>query len=123
MKLTLKRALAAIILLLSFAATGAAGPFEDASAAYWRDDYPTALRQFRPLADGADPMAQTELGAMYYSGLGVPQNYAEAAKWYRLAASQGDASAQSLLGGTYSDGKGVPQDYVQAHTFPSSSSL
>ena len=36
MKLALKRALAAIILVLSLAAPVAAGPFEDATAAYSR---------------------------------------------------------------------------------------
>jgi hypothetical protein len=51
MKLTLKHALAAIILVLSFAAPVAAGPYEDAVAAFGRGDYATALRLIRPLAD------------------------------------------------------------------------
>ena len=29
-----------------------AGPLEDANAAYGKEDYATALRLFRPLADG-----------------------------------------------------------------------
>jgi TPR repeat protein len=114
-ELTLKPALAAIILLLSVAAPAvAAGPFEDASAAYWRDDYPTALRQFRPLADEGDARAQTMLGLMYTFGQGVPKDYAEAVKWYRLAANQGDAEAQGLLGSMYDDGLGVPRSHAEA---------
>ncbi len=59
--------------------------------------------------------AQFFLGRMYYSGRGVPQDYAEAMKRYRLAADQGDADAQFFLGGMYYSGRGVAQDYVQAH--------
>src|SRR5450759_1500494 len=83
MKLTLKHALAAIILVLSFAAPVAAGPFEDADAAYGRGDYATALRIRRTLAYQGDPVAQNYLGIMYERGHGVPQDYAEALNWYR----------------------------------------
>ena len=97
MKLTLKDTLAAIILVLSFAAPVAAGPFEDAAAAYGRGDYATALQLFRPLADQGNAGAQFNLGVMYAKDQGVPQNYAEAVRWYRLAADQGDANAQNNL--------------------------
>jgi TPR repeat protein len=84
MKFTLKHAFAAIFLMLSFAAPLAAGPYEDAVAAYNRGDYATALRLLRPLAEQGDVVAQFNLGTMYANGHGVSQNYAEAAKWYRL---------------------------------------
>ena len=61
MKRTLKHALAAIILVLSFATPVAAGPFEDADAAYGRGDYATALRIRRTLAYQGDPVAQNYL--------------------------------------------------------------
>jgi TPR repeat protein len=51
----MKHALAAIILALSLTAPVAAGPFEDATAAYDRGDYAVALRLFRPLANQGDP--------------------------------------------------------------------
>src|SRR5450759_4601026 len=96
MKLALKYALAAIILMLSFAAPVAAGPgedgvdaYNDGVAAYNRGDYATALRLFRPLADQGVAIAQNNLGVLYEKGQGLPQNYAEGAKWYRLAADQG----------------------------------
>jgi TPR repeat protein len=98
MKPTLKHALAAIILVLSLAAPVAAGPLEDAKAAWSRGDYATALQIFRPLANQGYAEAQRLLGAMYELGHGVPQNYAEAMKWYRLAADQGNAFAQHSLG-------------------------
>ena len=63
--------------------------------------------------------AQTNLGFMYSSGRGVPQDLGEAVKWYRLAAEQGNATAQSNLGSMYYSGEGVPQDYVQAYIWVS----
>ena len=65
MKLTLKHTLAAIILVLSFAAPVAAGPYEDAAAAFGRADYVTALRLLRPLADQGSARAQFDLGVMH----------------------------------------------------------
>jgi TPR repeat protein len=111
----MKHALAAIILALSLTAPVAAGPFEDATAAYDRGDYAAALRLLGPLANQGDAIAQSNLGFMYFSGQGVLQNHDEAAKWFWLAANQGVASAQALLGFMYADGQGVPQDYVRAH--------
>ena len=42
--------------------------------------------------------AQVNLGLMYDTGYGVPENKAEAVRWYRLAAEQGNAVAQYNLG-------------------------
>ena len=111
----LKHAVVAAVLMLSLAAPVAAGPFEDAVAAHEKRDYATALRLFRPLANGGDASAQSNLGVMYRNAQGVPQDYAQAMKWYRLAADQGNASAQYNLGIMYDKGQGVPQDYVLAH--------
>jgi uncharacterized protein len=113
MKLTLKHAVAAIIVTLSLAGTVAAGPREDAIAAFGRGDYATALRFFRPRAEQGDTRAQAMLGGIYYlGGHGVPPNYSEALKWFRLATDQ--PSAQNMLGNMYANGQGVPQNYVEA---------
>jgi uncharacterized protein len=63
MKLTLKHAVAAILLTLSLAAPVAAGPLDDATAAYARGDYATALRFIRPLAERGDANARYNLGS------------------------------------------------------------
>ena len=91
-----------------------AGPLEDASAAYQRGDYATALQLIQPLAAQGNAAAQTFLGLMHQSGLGVPKDYDEAVTWYRKAADQGDALGQTNLGLMYEEGRGVPQDYQQA---------
>ncbi len=84
-------------------------------AAYERGDYRTALKEYRPLAEQGDAVAQFALGTMYENGRGVPQNDAKAVRWYRRAAEQGFTSAQNNLGKMYRRGRGVPQDDVLAH--------
>ena len=83
------RIIAVLILMLSFAASGAAGPSEDADAAMKRHDYKTALRLIRPLAEQGDANAQYNLGVFYDNGLGVPQDRIRAYMWLNLAAMQG----------------------------------
>lgn len=114
MKLTLKHALAGVILILCMALPVAAGPLEDAAAAHSSGDYATALRLIRPLADQGNATAQSMMGILYSTGKGVTQSYIEAAEWYRLAANQGLASAQYNLGNLYGNGQGVPQNYTEA---------
>ena len=55
-------------------------------AASQREDYATAYRLWRPLADQGDASAQNNLSLMYNNGQGVPQDYAAAVSWYRKAA-------------------------------------
>jgi hypothetical protein len=106
--------LAGGVLALALFSAALAGPLEDATAAYQRGDYVTALRLLRPLADQGNAAAQDALGVMYHEGQGVPQDYARALAWYRKAAEQGTAVAQFNLGAMYADGEGVPQDYARA---------
>ncbi|MGI9250836.1 MAG: tetratricopeptide repeat protein [Pseudohongiellaceae bacterium] len=72
-------------------------------------------RRYQLVAEQGDADAQYDLGRVYYSGKGVPQDYAEAARWYQLAAEQGHADAQENLGSLYYRGQeGVPQDFTEA---------
>jgi uncharacterized protein len=84
--MTLKRAIAATILTMSFVAPAAAGPYEEAIAAYNSGDYATALLRFRPLADQGDPAAQYRLGYMYERGQGHTQDLVLAYMWFDLSA-------------------------------------
>ena len=67
------------------------------------------------VAEQGDSYAQRFLGASYYLGLGVTQDYAEAAKWYKKAAEQGDSVSQIILGAMYEKGKGISKDFVEAY--------
>ena len=93
----IRTVLLAAIIAMGVGGVAVAGPYEDAFAAYKRQDYTTAMLLFRPFADQGDAYAQSSLGFMYKYGMGVAQNDAEAAKWFRKAADQGNAYAQSSL--------------------------
>jgi uncharacterized protein len=115
MNRTFKAAVAALVLSVGFAGSVAAGPFEDAAAAYKKGDYATALGLIRPLAEEGNVAAQFNLGIMYQLSHGVPQDNDAAVSWYRKAAEQGLAEAQYNLGVMYANGEGVSQDYAAAH--------
>ena len=72
------------------------------------------FNQTQRLANQGIAEAQARLGAMYFEGKGVRQDYSKAAQWLEKAANQGDASAQALLGVMYYSGEGVRQDYAKA---------
>ncbi len=83
--------------------------------AYNSGNYTTALREWKPIAEQGNALAQSNLGVMYERGEGVVQDYKEAVKWYRKSAEQGDAPAQYSFGQMYEQGLGVLQDYVLAY--------
>ena len=101
--------------LMTLSSPVAAQDFQKGHVAYEAGDYATAIKQWMPLAEAGDALAQNSLGFMYQIGRGVPQDYQEALKWYRLAAEQDYAKAQSHLGIMYGGGYGVPQDDLMAH--------
>lgn len=88
--------------------------FSKGVAAYKRNDYVSALKEFQPLAEQGNAKAQYNLGLMYDSGEGVPQSSAKALSWYRKAAAQGHPDAQFNLAVAYKNGDGVPKDMASA---------
>jgi len=110
----IKAGFAVLVLMLGFTAPLVAGELEDGIAAFNRRDYATALRLLRPLADGGNAVAQTELGFLYNNGWGVQQNPIDAMTWFRKAADQGIATAKGELGIMYGDGLGVTQNPAEA---------
>ena len=91
--------------------------FDPASQAFLRGDYAMALREWRPLAEQGDASAQSNLGAMYVNGKGVPKDGRQAVFWFRQAAEQGNAGAQFNLGNMYANGEGVLEDNVRAYAW------
>lgn len=83
--------------------------------AYQKGDYPTAAKEWRPLAEQGSAAAQFNLGLLYYDGKGVPQDYEQAASWFTRSAEQDYSKAQYNLGAMYAVGKGVKRDYIQAY--------
>ncbi|MEN8220548.1 MAG: tetratricopeptide repeat protein [Pseudomonadota bacterium] len=72
-----------------------------------KGDYATAFKWFRNAAEQGHAAAQYNLGNMYHSGKGVPQNDPETAE-------QGDAQAQYNLGLIYAKGVGVYPNLQEA---------
>lgn len=101
----LKKALLAFV--ISFAVQPSLASFEEGMAAYQRQDYVNAFKEWRPLAGQGDAIAQYYMGVLYANGQGVEQSYEEAANWYEKAAEQDYAEAQYSLGELYDQGKGV----------------
>ncbi len=110
----MKRLWLASGLAVALAAPAWAG-FWDGVGAYSRGDYQTALREWKPLAEQGDGLAQNNLGILYDEGHGVAQDFARAAEWYQKAAEQRHDDAQNNLGRLYENGLGVEQDLVRAH--------
>lgn len=87
-----------------------------AAAAYERKDMPTAVRLWKVWAAKGNAEARTLLGAMYWSGEGVPRDHKEAARLYLLAANQGYARAQNDIGFMLGFGEGIPpRDDIEAY--------
>ena len=106
----LRLGFAALALCISLAPAAFGANLDAGFDAMQREDWPRALREFRPAAEAGEAEAQTAMGILYQQGSGVKQDYAEAARWYRMAADQGQGDAQVFLAFLYQDGRGVPKD-------------
>jgi len=87
---------------------------EEAKKAKQRNDFSSAYKLLKPLAEQGNADAQYNLGVLYNKGEGVPQSYAKAVKWFKKAAKQGLAVAQYNLGIKYANGQGVGKSYSKA---------
>lgn len=88
--------------------------YAKAKDAYAANDYTKAFNLYKKAAEQEYAEAQNQLGVMYSSGQGVPQDKTEAVKWFRKAAEQGHVKGQSNLRAMYLNGAGVNQDYAEA---------
>jgi TPR repeat protein len=110
-------ALAALFLASSpLAAQTLEADMKKAAGAYENKDMATSSRIWKVWADKGNAEARTLLGAMYWSGEGVPRDHKEAARLYLLAANQGYARAQNNIGFMLGFGEGIPPpDDVEAY--------
>ena len=77
-------------------------------------EWPEAIAWYQKAVDQNNSDAETNLGAIYGDGNGVPQDYTRAIALWQHAANQGSTVAQTDMGEMYLDGKGVGQDAGQA---------
>lgn len=106
---------ASLALSIATASLANASPIDDAEAAYYKDDFATAVTLYKILASQGNSRAMWRLGSLYESGEGVPQSYVDAIKWYRLSAERGDHDGLWSLGAMYEQGLAVPQNSMKAY--------
>ena len=117
LKIILSPATATVISAVAvFLATPAVGPAygQQANTPLVDEISPDSLAAVIYVAEQGDVFAQYNLGVMYDTGEGVPEDAAEAVRWFRAAAEQGHARAQYNLGVKYATGEGVPEDDAEA---------
>jgi len=68
------------------------------------------LDSYRVAAKRGDPVAEFNVGLIFYEGRGVPKDYEKALKWFRLASKKGHPAAQYYLGLSFDKGIGVKKD-------------
>jgi TPR repeat protein len=84
---------------------------------YNAGDYYSAFRICTKAAEQGNSGAQYNLGLMYDTGEGTPQDYKQALYWYTKAAEQGNSGAQSQLGFAFYLGEGTPKNNVLAYVW------
>lgn len=85
--------------------------------AFSKGDFATVVNLLRPLADKGDAVAQTGLGLLYLSGIGVQKDLSEAAKLLRSASAKNNEIAEYELGTMYRDGRGVQKSEPDAERY------
>src|SRR5262245_8692948 len=81
-----------------------AGDYGLAIDAAMKQDYKTAFREFKDLADSGMAAAQFNLALLYHHGRGIDVDIPMAVKYYAMAAEQGHSAAQNNLGSLYRRG-------------------
>ena len=111
MKINIHQIVLALFLLTTISAC-VAPDFDKGKEAYNKGE--TDLQKWQGLAEQGNAKAQFNLGVIYDSGRGVPEDDRRAVFWYSEAAKRGDANAQNNLGVMYANGRGVPKNDRQA---------
>ncbi|HMB77278.1 MAG TPA: tetratricopeptide repeat protein, partial [Kiloniellaceae bacterium] len=93
----------------------AAGTAGSGIEAFEKGDYERALAIWRTEADNGDREAAFQVGYLYDTGKGVPEDNALAASWYSKAAVLGHPFGQFNLAAMFANGDGVVRDRVLAY--------
>jgi TPR repeat protein len=111
----IKKNIATIITLLLFLpAPFSAQTFNDAYSDFKAQNYGSAFKKLKVLAEKNDDRAQSLLGYMYLNGTGTTKNGREAVKWYKKSAAANNIFAHSEIGRLYHAGDFVPQSFSKA---------
>lgn len=108
-------ALATALVALPPAAT--AQDFDKGYEFFQTGNYEAALKEWRPIAEQGNVLAQFSLGILYYNYFkadGALKDAKEALHWFRAGAEKGQPNAQTMLGVMHYGGKGVLTNTIEA---------
>ena len=88
----------------------AAGAMDQARAAFARQDYAEAVKDWTLAAEAGDAAAMTDLGLAAVNGYGAPSDLPAAARWFQNAAKAGNAAGMVNLAALLLNGAGLPKD-------------
>ena len=91
--------------------------FLNLNIAYSQLSIDTDIQILRAQSDEGNAEAKFFLGALYYSGQGVEQDFSEALKLFKESSNSGYTSATYNLGVIYAKGRGVDVDEDKAIKF------
>ena len=91
--------------------------FLNLNIAYSQLSIDTDIQILRAQSDEGNAEAKFFLGALYYSGQGVEQDFSEAVKLFKESSNSGYTSATYNLGVIYAKGRGVDVDEDKAIKF------
>jgi uncharacterized protein len=77
--------LTTLVLGFGLVVPGSDGTHADVSNTEKQQDFVTALRVIKPLAEEGDAFAQLATGIMYFNGWDTPRDYVQARMWFNLA--------------------------------------
>lgn len=108
--------LTAVLGIMLFSSTAFAG-LAEGRAAYKAEDWFTAIKNLRPLAEEGNDEALVLLGNMYNDGKGVEQNHELAFAHYKQALAAGNDNAMLAIATMYAEGIGTEKNFPTAYNW------
>lgn len=82
---------------------------------YKKQDYKSAMNEWKKSADAGDGQSMAYIGMMYSDGAGVKKDYKTALEWLKKASDVGDPTGTAFLAVMYAKGIGVSKSPVAAY--------
>ena len=115
MKKNAIKVLTALLILILISPVSAS--YEEGLKAAEKDDYATAFKKWKKLAQKGDVKVQATVAVLYHTGQGVTKSYEKAFYWYKKAAEKGNAQSQANLGVMYAKGTGTKRDMIKSYAW------
>ena len=105
------------VLLMLVLISPVSASYEEGLSAAQKDNYKTAFKKWKKLAQKGNVQVQATVAVLYHTGQGVKKDYKKAFYWYKKAAEKGNSQSQANLGVMYAKGTGTKRDIVQSYAW------